>query len=181
MVDLQGWFGAPEAECYRELVKKVKDGKVVEIGCWKGLSTSYIGHFCNENNTTLYAVDTFEGSASDESAGMAMKEDIKKIFINNMKELGIQCVLIKGKSVEASKQFLDESIDVVMLDANHDYHNVHADVEAWWLKIKLGGWMCGHDIGKMGVKDALDDYFGKSNYEIKHSQFGPCWWQKQKG
>ena len=102
MIDLQGWFGDAEASCYKNLVRDIHGGVVVEVGCWKGLSTSFIGRICDENETRLVVVDTFKGAESDESAGLARDENIKEIFINNMRELGIHCEILDVPSVNAS-------------------------------------------------------------------------------
>ena len=179
MLDLQGWFGVPEAECYKDLVKNIKNGKVVEVGCWKGLSTSHIGKICNDNNTWLVVVDTFKGSDNNEEKGIAENEDIMKIFMDNMKELGIWYTIIPESSVEASKYFADESLDLVMLDASHLYEHIMDDLLTWTPKVKKGGWMCGHDIEKEGVRNAVHHYYYK-NYEVKNSSIGPCWWQWKK-
>lgn len=48
-------------------------------------------------------------------------------------------------SVEAAKQFEDRSLDFVYIDARHDYKNVLADIRAWHPKVKIGGWITGHD------------------------------------
>jgi cephalosporin hydroxylase len=178
-VDLQGWFGSDEAECYKSLVRGIHGGVVVEVGCWKGLSTSYVGKMCNDNGTRLVVVDTFKGSESDESDGLAKKESIKDIFVNNMRELGIEYSLLEMPSVEASRFFDNESVTLVMLDANHEYGHVLADLRAWWPKVKPYGWMCGHDVSKEGVSRALGEFFGVGRYEVLSSHVGPCWWQKR--
>ena len=179
MIDLQGWFGDAEASCYKNLVRDIHGGVVVEVGCWKGLSTSFIGRICDENETRLVVVDTFKGAESDESAGLARDENIKKIFINNMRELGIHCEILDVPSVNASVFFKDESVDLVMLDANHEYEHVLADLKSWWPKVKPRGWICGHDVSKKGVSRALDEYFGHRQYEVASTSYGPCWWQKR--
>lgn len=180
LLDLQGWFGKEEAICYQALVMGIRGDLVVEVGCWKGLSTSYIGKICNSNGTRLVVVDTFKGSESDDSGDLAKKENIKDVFVDNMKEIGIDCHVFEMTSVEASQRFKDESIGLVMLDANHEFSSVLADVGAWWPKIRYGGWMCGHDVSVEGVRKALDEFFGSGRYEVKSSPVGPCWWQKRR-
>jgi predicted O-methyltransferase YrrM len=49
-------------------------------------------------------------------------------------------------SSEALKDFEDESLDFVYIDANHDFPNFTFDIHNWLKKIKKGGIMSGHDF-----------------------------------
>jgi len=57
-----GWFTNQEGLFYRELVNRVVNGIVVEIGIWEGLSLSYVCNICNKNENMVYAVDLWDGS-----------------------------------------------------------------------------------------------------------------------
>ena len=56
------------------------------------------------------------------------------------------CRLIKKWSMDAVKDFADESLDFVYLDGNHDFSHVTEDIHAWEKKIKKGGIVSGHDF-----------------------------------
>ena len=58
------------------------------------------------------------------------------------------CVLIKKWSMDAVKDFKDESLDFVYLDANHDFSHVAEDINAWEKKIRIGGIISGHDFAR---------------------------------
>jgi predicted O-methyltransferase YrrM len=73
--------------------------------------------------------------------------------------------IIKKNSMNALKDFKDESLDFVYIDANHTFKYVYEDVEKWTKKVRKGGIVAGHDfeehIGKKAfgdVKPALDVY-----------------------
>ena len=54
---------------------------------------------------------------------------------------------------------LDRSLDFVVIDAEHGYESVVADISAWLPKLKQGGVLFGHDYGHPrfpGVKRAFD-------------------------
>merc|ERR1711879_559644 len=55
--------------------------------------------------------------------------------------------LIKGLSVQAAKMFEDESLDWVYVDALHDHKSVIKDLEAWYPKVRWGGFLSGDDYG----------------------------------
>jgi len=48
-------------------------------------------------------------------------------------------------SLDAVKEFPDESFDFVYIDANHDFQNTTNDIAEWSKKVKVGGIVSGHD------------------------------------
>lgn len=61
--------------------------------------------------------------------------------------------LIRATSAEATNNFEDDSLDFVYIDADHSYDSVISDLSLWWLKIKPGGVLAGHDIICPGEPD----------------------------
>lgn len=51
----------------------------------------------------------------------------------------------KMDSVEASKLYQDGFFDFVYLDGDHTYNGVMSDLIAWKNKVKVGGYLLGHD------------------------------------
>ena len=80
-------------------------------------------------------------------------------------------------SVEASTKFTDESLDVVFIDMCHLYDCVKEDLEAWYPKLKYGGYIAGHDISWMGVHQAVAEKFGhrQDGKQIIKCVPGDCW------
>ena len=66
-------------------------------------------------------------------------------------------------SVEASKLYEDGSLDFIFIDGAHDYKSVKEDVEHWFPKLKIGGYISGDDYAWPSVSSAVDEYFGKYN------------------
>ena len=63
-------------------------------------------------------------------------------------------------SIEAAKEFVDVSVDVVYIDANHQWRGVVSDILAWRPKVRPGGWIGGHDYSEpCAVVKAVDHYF----------------------
>jgi hypothetical protein len=63
-------------------------------------------------------------------------------------------------SVQAAASFDDGSLDFVVIDAEHGYESVVADITAWLPKLKPGGILFGHDYGNPrfpGVKQAFNE------------------------
>lgn len=53
--------------------------------------------------------------------------------------------IIKDLSVNAAKNFADNSLDFVYIDAGHDFLNFTLDLTSWLPKVRPGGIMSGHD------------------------------------
>ena len=67
------------------------------------------------------------------------------------------------------KSFADESLDFIYIDGDHSYKAVKADFEAWWPKIRPGGYVFGDDYGSKGssgVKPAIDQFARKVGVKV---------------
>lgn len=85
---------------------------------------------------------------------------IEQSYINSKKNVeGLNCELIRGWSHEVVKQFEDESLDFVFIDANHAYEFVVQDIALWSKKVRKGGIVYGHDF---------DDYTNRSRWKEMH-------------
>jgi hypothetical protein len=51
----------------------------------------------------------------------------------------------------AAPQFPDEHFDWIYVDASHFYDDVKVDIQAFWPKLKRGGYMAGDDYGRRGI------------------------------
>ncbi len=63
--------------------------------------------------------------------------------------------LINEFSMDAVKQFDDESLDFVYIDANHEWPYVTQDIFYWAKKVRPGGIVSGHDY----LKEHREDEF----------------------
>ncbi len=147
----------------------------LEIGVWRGASSAYMGvEIINSGKKiTFDAIDSFAPSKElNEEALVGVEE----MAIKNLKPLTDVGVvnLIKGYSLDVVKNYEDESLDFVFIDGSHDYDDVKDDILAWLPKVKKTGIIGGHDYGKtdehgLGVKDAVDEIFGKENIIVHES------------
>ena len=58
---------------------------------------------------------------------------------------------------------------MVFLDAIHTFDHIYADIGYWLPKVRQGGLIGGHDYGNerhLGVKEAVDKWFGEENIEV---------------
>jgi len=162
---IDGWL-VPHQVFLLYYIGLLNSGRLVEIGSWKGRSTCTL---LLGGNLLIDAVDTFHGSDSDErhkellskengSSLSDFHKNITKFNFNN--RVTIRC----GYSVEVSKLFEDNSIDLLFIDGGHDYENVKNDIFYWTPKLKSGGIIFGHDYPEESATDfqelkkAVDEY-----------------------
>ncbi len=67
-------------------------------------------------------------------------------------------ILIEEFSHIACNEVPNE-LDLVYIDAEHDYDNVKRDIACWYPKVRVGGILCGHDWAEHGVKIAVPEAF----------------------
>jgi hypothetical protein len=95
-------------------------------------------------------------------------------------------VILRMFTTEAAKLIPDESLDFVYIDARHDYCGVMEDLQNYYPKVKVGGYVSGHDYktaaevrlmdssqnwgvcangtrNEGSVKGAVDEFMAKKN------------------
>ncbi len=148
MRGIDGFFSEDEGRWYARFARALRGGVFVEVGSWKGRSTSFIGRICNANGTRLVCVDHWNGSrdvlAARYAAALAV-EDVEQTFRANMAALGIMVEVIAEPSVVAATRFEPASVDRIFLDASHDGASVAEDLVAWSERLRSDGILAGHD------------------------------------
>ena len=147
---IQGWFCQARGLAYRDLVRRAAEsaGDVVEVGCWRGRSTSWIARLCALRGITLHCVDTWQGSSDSFDVAYRshlQSSDIQAEFRANMTALGAAPIVWSRSSIDAAETFAPESLSLVFLDASHDSPAVAADLQAWFPKIRAEGMLAGDD------------------------------------
>ena len=171
--EIAGWFDYPET--FKKLVNSVPDGGIfVEGGAWLGKSSSFLCDLAGDR-INVYIVDTWKGSPDELTSThkLATERDIFQIFKENMGDRKYKA--IRKDSIEASKTFEDASCDVVFIDMTHQYEYVLNDIVNWLPKVKLGGWLAGHDAHYPDVRRALKDGLKHSDEVLKLEN---CWLYK---
>ena len=148
MRGIDGWFSEDEGRWYARFARALHGGVFVEVGSWKGRSTSFIGRICNANGTRLVCVDHWTGSndvlATRYAEALAV-EDVEQTFRANMRDLGITLEVLAEPSVVAATRFAPGSVDRVFLDGSHDGESVAEDLVAWSARLRPDGILAGHD------------------------------------
>jgi len=80
-----------------------------------------------------------------------------------------RCSIIHEISDIAERHFINESVDVVYIDANHSFESVSKDIENYYHKVKSCGFFAGHDYSNAwpGVKEAVNNFIINYGYSPK--------------
>lgn len=143
----EDWFTYPQL--YKRFVNRLSNNsKIVEVGSWKGKSTAFLGvEIINSGkNIELHAVDTWEGSGEHSNDPYVRTNTLYPLFLANIGPVSSVVKIVRKKSTEAAKDYEDESLDIVFIDACHEYECVSEDIAAWLPKVKIGGILAGHDF-----------------------------------
>jgi predicted O-methyltransferase YrrM len=81
-----------------------------------------------------------------------------QLFCSNISPVSKVVKAVRLSSIEAAATYSDNSLDVVFIDACHDYACVKQDIAAWLPKVKVGGYLAGHDYSwSESVRRAVDE------------------------
>jgi len=148
-----------------ELFAELGFTKGVELGVDRG---EYSEVLCKANTQAqIFSVDPWLPSAYEANTYVNEKQEYFDKNYNETKQRLSKynnCIIVRKTSEEALKDFPDNSLDFVYIDANHDFPNFVFDLHNWLKKIRPGGIMSGHDYAVFSyskfnhVKRVLDAY-----------------------
>lgn len=186
----ENWFTYPDF--YSQMVSYFVDGShFVEVGSWKGRSSSYMAvEIINSKKKIRFdCVDTWDGSdehidPNSYAFNPKILEDPNWLYEEFLKNVSpVQEIInpVRKKSNLASFDYDDRSLDFVFIDAGHSYENVKEDITSWFPKIKIGGFIAGHDYNPKwpSVVRAVDEFlslpiFSPNQVNLYEEQFVWC-------
>ena len=74
--------------------------------------------------------------------------------------------VVKSTTKDFLETISNDVLDCVYIDADHAYDAVKLDLELSYLKVKSGGFICGHDYDHDSVKIALNEFLNITKLEI---------------
>ncbi len=119
---------------------------VVEIGSWlgRGSTRAFIGAMKTLEKKRFRSLDPYP--FLDTYYG-ATRDKLYEILESNIEIYGGRpfAELLRSSSEDYATKIPDESLELVFVDAAHDYESVRRDIEAFLPKVKHGGIIMGHD------------------------------------
>jgi predicted O-methyltransferase YrrM len=139
---------------------------IYELGSFAGESSEVFAKYFQN----VHCVDPWQ-----DPCGAPSLEEVERSFDQRAARAG-NIIKHKCGSVEMAAEVPDSSLDFVYIDAGaHTYPEVIRDLQAWWPKVRAGGFIGGHDfpIPELhaeatfpGVEQAVREFFGES-FELK--------------
>lgn len=146
----EGWLTQKEMIALYNLAKQ-SEGLIVEIGSWKGKSTSCLAlGSLDGNNVLIHAIDPFTGSTEH----MLKGETTYKEFKNNISKLPEQTFQLIIPFITTSElkysSYFDKEIKLLFIDGAHDLISVMRDFSNYYQKVADDGIIVLHDFGVQG-------------------------------
>jgi hypothetical protein len=153
------WF----EEAYRRMLKTLpldRPSVFVEVGSYQGQSAAFLGvELINRRiPCTLHCIDPWE-RPNDQTNGDEIRAAFERNVLPVASVLGDRFRFHAVPSVDAATLFTDAAVDVVWLDGDHSFDGVLSDIDAWWPKLKPGGFMGGDDFMMTPVCQAVCERF----------------------
>lgn len=116
----------------------------------------------------LYIVDIFANSPGTQWD--VHVDDMSRYFnvltekYHNNKNIYV----VKSTTSDFLSTISENTLDAVYIDADHSYVAVKQDLALSYLKVKLGGFICGHDYDHLPVKQALNEFLAFNKLELMY-------------
>ena len=189
--DVPGWIGCAE-DIYKIIIDKLEDGdSVVEIGTFFGQSTIFMASLIKQSGKrikfdtidSLWQIDAdvrrgdhpksfYEYRFSKELTNIPIDELIKAHY----RLCGVEeyINLMIGDSRWLWKWYDEESLKFVYIDGDHNYDIVKLDMNNWWSRVKVGGYMGGDDIDAYpSVLKAMNELIEEKSIDRERVQIFP--------
>jgi hypothetical protein len=136
-----------------ELFHELGFTKGAEVGVETG---AYSQVLCEANpDLELFCVDPYSpGAYEPDINGIDYRMDhFEKMYTRAKETLAdYNANVIRKTSLDASRNFEDNSLDFVYIDGNHSFVNVAIDIHEWSKKVRPGGIVSGHDFAFFSSK-----------------------------
>ena len=144
---VEGQMRGREAQCLYELAQGAsREGVIVEIGSYRGLSTIALARGSLRGaRIPVYTIDPHEATHNPHLGEVYGPRD-NIAFFKNILFSGVTSIVgpINMLSVEAVNGW-EKPISLLWIDGNHAYESVREDFLSWSKFVVLGGWVAFHD------------------------------------
>lgn len=163
-------------------IKRMRSEEVIgaEVGVLKGENVYTLLTECPKISK-IYGIDHYEAHTDyDNDRTKEDMEKYEKIAEKNLKSFGDRYELIREKSKKAAYKIKKESLDFVLIDGDHTYEGIKADLKSYYSLLKSGGYMFVHDYNVKSVMDAIKSFKNEQKIRIplNMSKNFVCFWIK---
>lgn len=165
-----------------KLINKFNLDCVAEIG------VSFGGHaesmLTNSKVEKLYGIDPYKHYQEHDNLTNLSQIEFDELYNfvkNRLSKYENRYEHIRMLSGEAIGEIIGQ-LDGVFIDANHTYEGILDDLSIWFLKIRDGGIIGGHEYDHRNyqdVKKGIDEFFNRFGWVVNQEGESAWWVQKQ--
>jgi len=138
---------------YNIALRLPEDSRMAEIGSYVGASACFLLEGGKGRVARFYCVDTWKNDAMSEGP-----RDTYADFFRNTHPYEGAVVPLRGLSSQMRAR-VEGSLDLLLIDGDHSYEAVKADLASWAGSLKSGGWLLMHDQRWFeGVRQAAQEF-----------------------
>jgi predicted O-methyltransferase YrrM len=137
-----GWLSVAEADLLYRLAHQCRAGCIVEIGSYRGRSTTFLGAGSDAGGRVpVYAIDPHVDPATGKSRYVNFARQIERAGLGHIVRPMI------STSASAAPR-VSEPVELLFIDGAHDLASVQQDWDLWVPKVIPGGYVALHDTLK---------------------------------
>lgn len=171
--EVEGWLTDAQIARLHDAARRAPaDGRIVEIGSFRGRSTIVLASSALPS-VEVIAIDPHAGNdrGPQEIEGFAdaARED-NAVFEENLRRAGVRDSVVHHREFsDRAHRLVDDPIDVLFVDGAHRFAPARADIRDWGGRVSPGGRMLVHDsFSSVGVTAALlVEQFGSARWRYE--------------
>ena len=174
--------GSFNEQYFIDLFDEIKPSLIIELGSFLGFSCTYMSKLCKKyrDDFRMFTVDTWtiNWHYSDVLNWINGYPTTYYQFIANLHHYGLEknvypiplpTSVAINNPIKESLDSLNLKVDMVYVDAGHDFFSVYTDCHNYFPLIKEGGVLFGDDYGSQGVSEGVGEFcrVNDLNVEVK--------------
>lgn len=165
-------------ETRNELLEILNEGLIIaELGVFKGEFSKIL--YEKLKPSKLFLVDIFNGifGSGDKDGKNYQHTNLDEEYIRLVEQYKSDdsVIIYKDNTVNFLTSLEDNYLDVVYIDADHSYNSVLNDLMLSYNKVKIGGYIMGHDyVINTEAYNAVNYFIKIKNIEISYLTNDGC-------
>lgn len=149
---IEGWLSDAQGRALMEAAAATKGrGVIVEIGSWKGRSSTWLAAGARLAGQRVFAVDPHRGSREAPDA-CTLGE-----FLDNLRRAGVaDHVEPLVMTSAAAADHVRDPVELLFIDGDHSYDGARQDADLWLPRLVEGGVVMFHDVATAGYGGPRD-------------------------
>jgi hypothetical protein len=181
--DLKALEFSRHRRIWKPFMEKYDCQTIAEVGVFRGEN---FRRMIEHNPKEAVGVDAWleDGIVARNDAGFT-QEVLDQMYADVCTEFESKpfVKIIREYTFDSVKHFPDEHFDLIYIDGDHTYEGCLTDLEAWYPKVRKGGYLTGDDYTnkkapntgvKFGVIQATSEFFAKHGLTV-HELPGHGW------